>query len=257
MDFQTHIEIDYSGADTPSSRLPNLQVYEAKLATEPIPVMTPAAPHGQRWNWCRAEVADWLLAQARSGQRFVAGIDHGFSFPATYFGRYGLADWPSFLNDFCRHWPTERSGVSVESVRAAGPGRVGQADEFRLTETWTSSAKSVFLFDVQGQVAKSTHAGIPWLRTIRQQVGGLVHFWPFDGWQVPAGKSLIVEVYPSIFRNRYPRHERTADQHDAYAIARWLAESDRRKILEPYFTPPLTDTERAVAEIEGWILGVC
>jgi hypothetical protein len=33
------------------------------------------------------------------------------------------------------------------------------------------SAKSVFNFDVQGSVAKSTRAGIPWLRFIRQRLG--------------------------------------------------------------------------------------
>jgi hypothetical protein len=42
------------------------------------------------------------------------------------------------------------------------------------------SANSNFQFDVQGQVAKSTHAGSPWLYRIRQAVGKKVHFWPFD-----------------------------------------------------------------------------
>ncbi|MFY9830709.1 MAG: hypothetical protein WAK69_19305, partial [Rhodoplanes sp.] len=50
----------------------------------------------------------------------------------------------------------------------------------RLTEECTGRAKSVFQFDVQGSVAKSTHAGIPWLRCIRQQFGSRVHFWPRD-----------------------------------------------------------------------------
>jgi hypothetical protein len=54
----------------------------------------------------------------------------------------------------------------------------------RLTEERSGSAKSVFHFDVQGSVAKSTHAGIPWLRFIRQPLGKRVHFWPFDGWDV-------------------------------------------------------------------------
>jgi hypothetical protein len=36
-------------------------------------------------------------------------------------------------------------------------------------------------------VAKSTHAGIPWLRFIRQRLSSRVHFWPFDGWDFPAG----------------------------------------------------------------------
>jgi hypothetical protein len=63
-----------------------------------------------------------------------------------------------------------------------------------------------------GIVAKSTHAGIPWLWHIRQEVRDRVHFWPFDGWQIPEGKPAIVEVYPSIFSGRYDRGDRTADQ---------------------------------------------
>ena len=59
-----------------------------------------------------------------------------------------------------------------------------------------ASAKSVFHFDVPGSVAKSTHAGLPWLRYLRNQLGDRVHFWPFDGWAIPAGKSAMVKVYP-------------------------------------------------------------
>jgi hypothetical protein len=109
---------------------------------------------------------------------------------------------------------------------------------------------------VQGSVAKSTHAGIPWLKRIREAAGERVHIWPFDGWTPAEGKAVITEVYPSIFRNRYPREKPTADEHDAYAVARWLAESAARGVLGRYFDPPLTVHERALAAREGWILGV-
>ena len=82
--------------------------------------------------------------------------------------------------------------------------------------------------------------GIPWLRYVRQQAGDAVHFWPFDGWSVPKDKSVIVEIYPSIFRNRYARDDRTIDQQDAYAVARWLKEVDQREFLGRYLYPPLT-----------------
>jgi hypothetical protein len=55
------------------------------------------------------------------------------------------------------------------------------------------------IFDVQGSVAKSTHSGIPWLRFIRQRLGPRVHFWPFDGWDIPPGRSAIAEVYPALW----------------------------------------------------------
>jgi hypothetical protein len=29
-------------------------------------------------------------------------------------------------------------------------------------------------------------------------VGKKVHFWPFDGWEIPDKQSVIVEVYPNV-----------------------------------------------------------
>jgi hypothetical protein len=54
-------------------------------------------------------------------------------------------------------------------------------------------------------------------------------------------------MYPSMLRRRYEAEQRTADEHDAYALARWLAEMSARAALEGYFEPPLTGSERAIA----------
>ncbi len=264
-DFDLYLGIDYSGAQTPTSRLKNLQVYAAQAGGMPQKWSSPTrSNNAQPCNWTRAEIAQLLLEQSRQGERFLAGIDHGFSFPLAYFRRYGLASWPEFLADFVKHWPTDGDHVRVEDVRdgtqhargGPAPGlRVGDASELRLCENWTSSAKSVFLFDVNGSVAKSTHAGIPWLKRLRDEAGERIHFWPFDGWAPAPGKSVVAEVYPSIFRNRYAKDDRTADEQDAYAAARWMADMDARGALARYFAPPLTDLERATAEREGWIFG--
>lgn len=61
-----------------------------------------------------------------------------------------------------------------------------------------------FHFDVQGSVAKSTHSGLPWLRYIKRELAERVHFWPFEGWNPPAGTHVVAEVYPSHWRGRYP-----------------------------------------------------
>ena len=266
--FELFIGIDYSGAETPTSRLPGLQVYAAHPEGGDIEKWaSPTRSNNRlRVNWTRREIAERLRDEAQRGTRFLAGIDHAFSFPAAYFGRYGLGSWPDFLDDFTSHWPTHQDNVYVDFVRkgvlhksgeAPPPGqRVGTSDEYRLTERWSSSAKSVFLFDVNGSVAKSSHAGIPWLRWLRAQVGERVHIWPFDGWVPPDDKAVIVEVYPSIFRNRYLRDGRSGDEQDAFATARWMADMGARGVLAGYFEPPLTPAERAVAELEGWIFGV-
>ena len=62
-----------------------------------------------------------------------------------------------------------------------GAARAGNPRWRRLTEERTGSANSVFHFDVPGSVAKSTHAGIPWLRYVRRELGEPGRFWPFDG----------------------------------------------------------------------------
>lgn len=145
----------------------------------------------------------------------------------------------------------------VDFVRDDNP-RTGDPSELRLCEQWTATAKSVFLFDVQGSVAKSTHSGLPWLLWLREMPGSRshVHFWPFDGFDVPEGKSVIAEAYPALYKRRFPKGDRSSDEHDAWSIAAWVQEADHRGTLDRYFEPPLTLPERKQAELEGWILGV-
>lgn len=178
MNFDLLVGIDYSGAETPESRLKGLQIYVARPGESPQKQLSGVVSNvGRPCNWSRREIAQWLIGLVQEGAHFIAGIDHGFSFPQSYFERYALANWPQFLDDFVRHWPTHHEHTYVDSVRDGvtnpwpdwpGPRlRIGEPNELRLCERWTSSAKSVFLFDVQGAVAKSTHAGIPWLKVIR------------------------------------------------------------------------------------------
>lgn len=187
-------------------------------------------------------------------------MDYSFSFPLRYFEMHHLPlNWLAFLDDFQQHWPTDDDHTYVDfvrdGIRGNGAARTGNARWRRLAEQ-RCKAKSVFHFDVQGSVAKSTHAGIPWLRFLRQRLGKRVHFWPFDGWAIPPFKSVIVEVYPSLWRRDYPTEGRTPDQHDAYTIAARLREADWEGELYGWLNPVLTPSERAIAGVEGWILGV-
>jgi len=234
-----------------------LRVYIADRSSLPSEVMPPPSP---RKYWTRRGVAEWLVEQLAKDIPTIVGIDHGFSFPLRYFEEHGLKpDWPTFLDDFQYHWPTDEN-IYVDFVRdgAVGNGaaRMGNARWRRLTEERAGGAKSVFHFDVQGSVAKSTHAGIPWLRFIRQRLGNRVHFWPFDGWDIPAGYSAVAEVYPALWSRSFARANRTGDQHDAYSIAYWLSRADRDDSLAASLKPALTPPEATVAHVEGWILGV-
>ena len=256
--FARYIGVDYSGAETADSSCRGLRVFMADGSGEPIQVQPPPSP---RRYWTRRGLAEWLCEELTADAPTIVGIDHAFSFPLAYFEKYRLSsNWEDFLVDFQHHWPTDAQHTYVSFIRddPSGQGlkRTGERSWLRVTETWTASAKSVFGFGIQGEVATSTHAGLPWLLYLRKHCKRPVHFWPFDGWEIPEGESVIAEVYPALWMRRFPRNGRDPDEQAAYAAAAWLQRADLNGSLESYFNPPLTPDEREVAKIEGWILGV-
>jgi hypothetical protein len=88
-----------------------------------------------------------------------------------------------------------------------------------------------------------------------QRLVARVHVWPFDRWDIPAGRSAIAEVYPALWSRGFVKEDRTDDQHDAFSIAAWLSRADRNGDLAKVLHPDLLPTDKAVAEVEGWILG--
>jgi len=256
--FDHYIGIDYSGAQTPTSSLKGLRVYLADRAGPPSEVEPPPSP---RKYWTRRGVAEWLVERLSAGRPALVGIDHAFSFPLGYFeAHHLLPDWAAFLDDFQHHWPTDEDHTYVDFVRDGahgnGAARSGNSRWRRLTDIRAGAAKSVFHFDVQGSVAKSTHAGLPWLRYIRKRTGSRVHFWPFDGWGLPASLSAVVEVYPALWNRGFAQEGRTPDQHDAWSVAEWLRRADLDGSLAGFLEPSLSSSERGVAQVEGWILGI-
>lgn len=262
--FDRYIGIDYSGAETANASLKAIRVYLAVSKGSPTEEKTTFAFPGhsnQPIYWSRQRLAEWLREELLGGPPTIVGIDHAFSFPLAYFEKHQVPlDWPAFLDQLQRHCPVDQPNLYVESIREGVVGSFGECDGdsrwLRLTECWTASAKSVFRFDVQGAVAKASYSGIPWLRYLRQECHDKVHFWPFDGWTVPPGKSAVAEVYPSLWSRRFPKTNRNAHQHDAYSVAAWLQRADLTDFLPRFLQPPLDQHERNTAQIEGWILGV-
>jgi len=254
MTFDSYIGIDYAGGRVATAPLDGLQVFVA--------TPSPAEPFQQqpqdRSKWSREKLAEWLVDRVDEGVHFIAGIDHGFGLPGGYLKGKGLDDWPAFLTHFVETWPTDTPVAATLAAITAATGNPYRdiEDPFRLCEKWTGGAKPTVDFTPGPGVAYATHAGIPWLHHIRRHVGDRVHFWPFDGWEIPLGRAVIAEVYPALFWKRYPTVLKD-HQRDAYSVARWLKETCERGILERYLHPPLTEEERKVAELEGWILGVC
>lgn len=252
--FAKYIGIDYSGAQVATSSLKNLRVYVAEGGA---PAIEAPPPPSLRKYWSRKGIADWLVEELSRGVPAIVGIDHGFAFPKKYSDKYSLrGGWDEFLDDFCEHWPTDQDHTYVDFIRdqPGGPARVGMRRWRRRTEERVR-AKSVFHFDVQGTVAKSTHAGLPWLRFIRRALGASVHMWPFDGWDVPSDRSVVLEVYPRLWNTAFPAVGLTDDQRDARAVACWLQRADQSDELRRALNPELTREDRALASVEGWILG--
>ena len=256
--FGRYVGIDYSGAQTAWTSLQGLRMYLADRTSPPYEVQPPVRP---RKYWTRRGLAHRLAELLAEDTPTLVGIDHAFGFPLRYFEQHALPlDWTAFLEDFHRHWPTDEEHLYVDFVRDGlygnGAARWGKSTWRRLTEVRAGRAKSVFHFDVQGSVAKSTHSGLPWLRYLRSHLGPRLHFWPFDGWQIPVGRSAVAEVYPAMWSKKFPREDRDQHQHDAYSIASWLHNADLNGSLSTFINPQLEDETRRIAEIEGWILGV-
>ncbi|MEK6795535.1 MAG: hypothetical protein AABZ39_12200 [Spirochaetota bacterium] len=252
--FQRYIGIDYSGAKTSDDRLPGIQAYMATGNSAPEHINI----HPRQHNWTRRELAEWLIDSLNSSDTpAIVGIDHGFSFPISYMRERRLTAWNAFLLRFEKLWPLRNAGVCVDDIRfGKHPPPLGKRDALRITEKWTSSAKSVFCFDARGSVAKSTLTGLSWLIDIRRRLKKNVFIWPYDGWLPPRGAHVIAEAYPSIFKRRYIYVTGNEHARDAFVTARWLQDMDHRNALQQYFQPFLTDEEKSTASIEGWILGV-
>lgn len=256
--FARTIGIDYSGRDTPNHELEGIQVYQVVGDEMPEKVQPPANLDG---HWTRRGIAEWLVRElGKPNLPTLVGIDHGFSFPVDYFVQYRLpqGDWGNFLDDFQHYWPTDGENARVNVIHnAIGQGRIGDPGWFRRTDRYAPRAKSVFHFGIPGQVAPSTHAGIPWLRYIRDELGPRVHFWPFDGdgWEIPPRTSAIAEVYPALWKHRFFQGERNEHEHDAYSVAAWLSHVDQNGYLDTFLTPSQSYEELDLAKTEGWILG--
>ena len=267
--FDRYIGIDYSGAGLPTRSMAQLAV--CTVDGDGCEVFPPPLRQGPA-NWNREDIAQWLVDRLKERDTpTLVGVDHAFSFPDAYFQLHPpllVGDWDDFLDDFRKHWPTDRHGVTVRSqyikqlkrmmAIEEGGYRFGLPNWFRLTDP--RGASSAFDFTVkQGEVATSTHAGLPWLRYIRQNLtkaGTQVHFWPFDGWKICEGRSVVVEAYPRIWKEAVVSKGRTDHQRDAYIIARWMWEADRDGRIKECFVPHLDEVECNKARKDGWIFGV-
>lgn len=260
--FREFIGIDYSGAQSPDDPLGNLKAFR-------VPRVGPASEHKsqlpRRLNLSRREVRSWVLAQLQKCDAVLIGIDHGFSLPSARLMEFGVRTWADLLDRFRTVVQTQLRSVADARSDATCAGLLappqGEAfvDWFRLTERRASGVRSVFAYEGPG-VAFSTMAGIAELAVLRDELrahGVRAHFWPFDGMAIPESGPVIVEVYPALCNRQFERDpDESLDQHDARCVALWLREISVDGRLRSYLNPSLSAEQRALVDLEGWILGV-
>ena len=257
--YERYIGIDYSGAATSDDPLPGLAIYEA-FPNEPARRV--ANPNHGKGRWTRRAIALWLkeILSERCAPPTAVAIDHCFSLPEEFFTRHlPTPRWEELLSFVTEHWPLHLPGLTAEGYREEIESFATQ-ERLRLCERWTSSAKSIFQLQGTGSVGKSSFCGMAWLWWLHTQLpprSSSIHYWPFHGFDPPPRTHLIAESYPALFWRRFtPPPHVSVHERDAYALATWIARTDRTGHLSHYLNPPLTAPERRQARREGWILGV-
>ena len=255
--FARYIGIDYSGAETPTASLKGLRVYLAEGDAPPVEVLPPPSP---RKYWTRRGIAEWLVERLAEDVPTLVGIDHGFSFPLRYFEVHRLLpDWPRLPRRFPASLADGRRShlcrFRARWRRREWRGTYGQSP-LAAADRGTRGRREIGLSFRRAGLGGEIHPCRDSLAALHPPAAReRVHFWPFDGWDIPAGRSAIAEVYPALWSRGFAREGRTGDQHDAFCIAAWLSRADRDGSLAAFLKPDLTPPERTLAQVEGWILG--
>lgn len=253
---------------------------------------TEAAPKLVRPNhiWSRAEVADWLLAEAANAPTLF-GFDFSFAPPIAERGEY-LPGETGVPTDAKALWAYVDAACGDEDLGAASflehrhrrhfyfgiaDGEKARFMHFRQCDARLNALggrKTASAYDAIGaaQVAKASFAGMRLLH----RLDGRVPIWPMD--PLPRSGSAIVEIYTRIYLRRAGltgtklrsrtalnraleglgsaparlRFEPNDHQTDALVTAAGMRALTQS---EPSaFTPPgLTPT---LARTEGWTFGV-
>ncbi len=255
--FARYISIVFSGARTSPDAVATARVFLATPTYEPVEVHPPA---GTSRYWTRKRIADWLLERLTTSIPTLVGIDYGFSFPLAYFTASRLTgNWDEFLEDFSFRSPTGRTLMPLDLAlcREAACGDSHFSDYYwrRLTEI-RAGARSPFCSPAGSPVWKSTCTGIRWLAGLRRQMSPKIHCWPFDGWDVAEGRTVVVETYPAFWQEHFSARGPNLQQQAAYVGVAWMRQADASGSLHHCFLPDLSGIERSRARVEGWMFGV-
>jgi len=211
--FDAYVGIDWTGAQPARG----VAVAEADAAGRVAPVLSPGR------HWRRDEAVDWLLARLRRGGRLLVGIDCAFALPWVP-GEGYLDGRVPFARDLFDLWdlveeasggaPDHFAGACVADprfspsfwVRGTKPAHWGDGStkrrraELVAAETRVGNPVSVLnLAAGPKQVGKASLAGMRALRRLRREAGDALAVWPAEA---PEGRSVVTEIFPTLFRRR-------------------------------------------------------
>lgn len=281
-DFTRFAAIDWSGAKGDRHR--GIAVATCDVG-DAAPVLVPPP----RSLWSRADVLDWVRAEAASAT--LIGFDFSFAPPLIERGAYlpGLSrataarDFWAWLDARCTDADLGAAGFlerhrGTHFYLGAADGAKAGFLHFRRCEAAFNAAgggKPSTVYDAIGaaQVAKASFAGMRLLHRLQ----GVVPVWPFD--RPRAGAACVVEIYTTIAaraagirkglsklrdaqaldaalaafgtRRHLPLPRYDDHSTDAILAAAWLRANAHRRDL---WTPPGLTPQ--VARSEGWTFGV-
>ncbi|MFV3128502.1 hypothetical protein [Niveispirillum sp. KHB5.9] len=214
MGYDLFVGIDWTGAQ-PARAV-------AVAACDPGGLVRPVWPAGRYWG--RREAADWIAVQVRGGARVLAGFDFGFAMPWVEGVGYLDGRVPD-VTDMVALWDLVEqaggqgedhfAGAAVADPRLAPsfwidgpmPAHWGDGSTKRrrveIVAAQTGAGTPVSLFKLAAaskQVGKASLAGMRTLRYLRGLLGDRLAVWPVE--MPAAGQSVVMEIYPTLFRKQ-------------------------------------------------------
>jgi hypothetical protein len=204
--FDRFVGVDWSGAT--GGAYSGIAVAECRGGSD-APLLI--APPGRRWR--RTDFADWVMAQAGTGDRLLIGVDCAFALPAemasTILGdAYSVAALWAHIDGICTDANDFYGGGFADHAAHAplfwrsGPRPAGFAEHHRATEQVCRAAglgapESPLKLVGARQVGKGGLAGMRVLHALKQALGDAFAVWPFD--PVDKARIVCVELYPRLF----------------------------------------------------------
>jgi hypothetical protein len=242
VNFDAFIAIDWSGAAGSYNGIAVATCQPGRGAPRLVP------PAGTRWS--RREIAEWLANRLSEGKRLLIGFDFAFGFPFEECGYLG--GQAEGIRDIFGLWTLIEERCAAESDFGCRPfiehpdlahlfwkeGRRPDkwVERKRLAEHACAEATktrpdTLYKLLHSKQVGKASITGMRVLHYLRTIKKDHVAIWPFETRRSSTRHSIIVEIYPTMFRKLA-----------AGSIAKLRSRADLNRALANLDSRPITQT---------------